>query len=442
MMIFLTFRYSLPMEKKTLREIFDLYVDYRIQTGMAVGKSSFQPVKSIIYFLEKKKGEKYLTQSLFKEWREDRKRTYSQLCVVRNFLYFANERGYFHIHCPKPVYERHPRKRVLDRPLKRSAVSDMMTKFFKWRDKSIPLNDNYKYILIRFNNYCYDIFCSNKELTNEMVEQWAAQGETESAVTRNVRTSALNNFLEYAQSQGWTHINLVDKYPVIEKRGQKGHVFTHEELTQFFALIDAKERHQTEAVPEFKRRKLVTSVIFRFLYSTGMKLIDTVSLNREDVDFEKGLVSFDTFNGRRHQVVALAPSLLEQLKRYDAAMDKLMPGRKPLFPNRDKVTLKPNSVEKIFINTWYQMSDTRAKVSDFRLTFAIENINSWDYDGTEWTIQLLHLSRAMGHESMKITQNYLNMVPRYRDILTKLSGQNLSKLLPNLEELIDNEEES
>lgn len=430
------------MEKKTLREIYNLYIESCCKTGITTSTVSFKPIKSIMYYLEKKKDTLYLTQDLFNEWIEQKKRTYNEMKVVRKFLFYCKERGYFDIKCPRPISHSRLPKRVLDRPLKETVVSNMLMKYFKWRDKSIPLNSNYKYILIRFNNYVYDSWLNAEELTNEMIDEWCELREKESAVTRNIRVSCLSGFLEYGQSHGWVNIKIPQRFHTIEKRGQYSHVFTHEELAKFFSQCDKVEKYQRESISGYRRRRLIFSVIFRFLYSTGMKLIDTIELKRSSVDLEKGILSFDTYNGRRHQEMAIASSLLDLLRRYDTVMDKLLPNREYFFPNNRKGHIDSSYIQRWFVKIWYTLTDVRASISDFRTTFAIENINSWDDDGTEWTLQLLHLSHAMGHESMKITQNYLNMVPRYRDILTTLSGQNLNKLLPNINELIENEEES
>lgn len=431
------------MEAKTLREIFDLYLACREVGGKVITKATFLPVKSIIYYIENKKNTAYLTQSLFDEWKNERKRQYSKMCVVSNFLFFANERGYLDIKCPRPVRCRKKKKtRLFDLPLAKSVISDMMTKFINWREKTSPLNNNYKYLLLRFNSYCKRNWPNAKELTNEMIDGWCQMNNHESAVTRNSRVFPIILFLDYAIAHGWKNITKPKSLPVIIKKGQTSHIFTQEELKKFFEICDNTEKYQRESVSEYRRRSLVMSVVFRFLYSTGMRLVDCVTLKRTDVNLQNGIVTFSTFNGRHQHSIAIHQSLMDLLTRYDHAMDSVMPDRKAFFPNRDKKNLTPSALERQFVRLWSKVSDTLARVRDFRVTYAVDNINSWDDDGMDWTIDLLHLSRAMGHTEMKTTQHYMALIPRFQKVLAQLSGKNLNNMLTNLNTFLDNEKEN
>jgi len=431
-------------EKMTLREIYEHYVQYRVERGKTITKDSFQTIKSLIYFIENRKHTGYLTQRLFNEWLKDKRRTYNALTVVNAFITYANEQGYIDIESSKPVYIGHPLKKLFDQPLKKSVVSDMMTKFIEWKTKTIPLNNNYHYILIRFNNYCATNFPDAKELTQEMIDGWCEMNENEIAKTRNGRVYPIARFVDYAQAKGWNKIRRPSMLPEKPNIGRSGnHIFTKRELTDFFRLTNEIVRSSYEFVHDFKRRRLVVSVIFRLLYSTGMRLTDVLRLKRNDVDLDKGIISFYGYNNPNSKTrIAISYSLLDLLRKYDDAMDKFFPDRNIYFPNRKAKQLSKSAINKNFKKLWSQVSDTYACISDFRVTFAVENINKWDYDGTDWNIDLVHLSKAMGHVNTLITENYLTLVPRYQRLLAESSGKNLQNLIPDLDEFTDNEKEN
>lgn len=431
-------------KKMTLREIYDIYIEFRKSEGKVITKDSYWPLKSMIYFIENKNGTPYMTQKLFKEWREERTRTYNALTVIHKFFAFAKENGYLNIICPPPVYPRTPKTKLFDKPLEKSVVSDMMTKFFEWRKRSVPLNVNYHYILIRFNNFCKDNYPDAQILTQEMIEAYAEMKGNECALSRNRRMAPIALFIEYAQGNGCTGIHRPADLPAKPNIGRSNfHIFSRLELEQFFDLTNKLKKHSTEPLLVYQRKCLVVGVFFRLLYSTGMQIKAALNLKTYDVDLEKGIVTFNNshINDRKMRL-AVSESMHELLKRYDAAMNKLMPGREFFFPNPKGKPYSLSGITKHFMYIWNQISDVYACPSDFRVTFAIENINSWNYDGTEWNIDLVVLSRAMGLCNTAAAQKYLTLVPRYQKMLHELSGKNIEKLLPDLNKFKGDETEN
>ena len=421
-------------QKKTLREILDIYIEKRRSEGKIITKDSYQPLKSIVYFIENKKGTPYLTQSLFKEWRDNRIRPYGAMTVVHAFLVYAREQGYMNIRCPMPKYVGIPKRRLFDMPLEKSIVSEMMTKFFNWRKKSMPLNSNYHYTLIRFNNFCRDNYPDAQRLTQDMIESWAEKNDNESSKTRNRRLAPIALFIEYAQGHGWTGIQRPASLPEKKRVGRcEGHIFTSDEMERFFCLTNNLEKHAHETVRVYNRKRLVLSVLFRLLYSTGMRVLDVLRLKRDDVDLETGIITYDAYNNKNRKTkLALTESMHELMRKYDTAMDKVIPNRNAFFPNDWNGHLTSSAIVKHFRQLWAQVSDCKACLSDFRVTFAVEIIRSWEYDGTDWTIDMVNLSKAMGLCNTKVLQKYLTLVPRYQKKLSKLTGKNIEKLLPDI----------
>jgi hypothetical protein len=121
-------------------------------------------------------------------------------------------------------------------------------------------------------------------------------------------------------------------------------------------------------------------------------------------------------------------------------MERLMPGRKIFFPNKNDnfhgIAWHANAFRKI----WKTISSEPARAYDLRSFYAVTNINSWDYDGTEWFDKLLFLSHSMGHRKIESTCYYYQLVPLFFKQLEKLTGQALHDLLPDLTNFFDYEE--
>ena len=128
------------------------------------------------------------------------------------------------------------------------------------------------------------------------------------------------------------------------------------------------------------------------------------------------------------------------LKQYDDAMEQLMPARKIFFPDSENNFHGIQWQAYTFRNIWKTISGEPARAYDLRSLYAVTNINSWDYDGTEWFDKLLFLSHSMGHRKIESTCYYYQLVPLFFKQLEELTGQALYNLLPDLTNFFKNEE--
>ena len=181
-------------------------------------------------------------------------------------------------------------------------------------------------------------------------------------------------------------------------------------------------------------------VYFRLLYSTGMRTNEARMLRCKDVDLTNGIINIAHSKGLDQHKVALHPTMWNLLKQYNDAMEQLMPGRKIFFPDNNDNFHGIAWQAYIFRNIWKTISSEPARAYDLRSLYAVTNINSWDYDGTEWFDKLLFLSHSMGHRKIESTCYYYQLVPLFFKQLEELTGQALHDLLPNLTNFFENEE--
>lgn len=427
---------------KTLREIYTQYIEFRKAGGKVITKDSYQPLKNMVYFVENKKKTPYLNQHLFREWINEHPRTYNVMTIVHAFLEWAKEENLLHIYCAKPKYKRAPKtKSVLDTPLEKSIISDMLTRFVKWRKSTQPLNRQYHYHLVQFNNYCNEEWPEATEISNDIIGRWCKLNGSESALTRNTRCYPIIRFVEYGIANGWKGIKVPELLPVGTRFMQGGHAFTRHELEEFFSRCDNLRQYPNEPERDFKIRALVNPVLFRFLYSTGVRICEALALESENVDLEKGVITIIEYFRHAEHKIALSASMQCLLKRYNDSIEKAFPNRDAFFINRLGQHLSSAAVEKNFQKIWITISDISARPADFRFTYAVENIKKWNYEGTEWNSELLFLSRSMGHTEIRVTERYLSHVPQFAKTLSDLTSENLRKKLPDLNKFTYNEEE-
>ena len=195
-----------------------------------------------------------------------------------------------------------------------------------------PANDFVKYFL----NWCSREHPETDVLTQSMIDVWCKQRECESNRSFVTRVSAINVFLKYINERSSNQFDLVDNDLDLEPL-QEPTLFSKEELANFFRATDEINAHEDCRIPlprfQAKLKALIVPVIFRLMYSTGLRPNEVRWLECADVDFENGIIHVRKAKGYNQRIIALHPSMVSMLKRYNELMEKEMPGRKVLFPN-------------------------------------------------------------------------------------------------------------
>lgn len=216
-----------------------------------------------------------------------------------------------------------------------------------------PANDFVKYFL----NWCSREHPETDVLTQSMIDVWCKQRECESNRSFVTRVSAINVFLRYINERSSSQFNLVDNDLELEPL-QEPTLFSKEELANFFRATDEINAHEDCRIPlprfQAKLKALIVPVIFRLMYSTGLRPNEVRWLDCADVDFENGIIHVRKAKGYYQRIIALHPSMVSMLKRYNELMEKEMPGRKVFFPNTHDEYRDIFFITTQFKRCWYK----------------------------------------------------------------------------------------
>lgn len=138
--------------------------------------------------------------------------------------------------------------------------------------------------------------------------------------------------------------------------------------------------------------------ILEFLYSTGARVSEMVSLKKENVDFVSGIAKVRG-KGRKERLLPLGEPALNSLKNY---IDKRGDSNPSLFLNKRGGTLTDRGVRDI-IYRYMKKAATVSKVSPhtFRHSFATHLLNR----GAD----LRSVQELLGHSSISTTQVYTHL---------------------------------
>lgn len=292
-----------------------------------------------------------------------------------------------------------------------------------------------------FIGWCKRNYGETQGLTQDMLDQWCPQRETESDVTYSCRASAINGFIRHINDRNGGPFRLLEYG--LKKGTPEPTLFTDNQLRNFFKAIDeylpSKYARSKKAILCGKLNTLQLPVLFRLLYSTGIRVNESRWLHREDVDLERGLIYIRRSKGYIERLVALHPSMTMLLRRYDTKIRKLMPHAVPFFPSDNGEYHNHIWLSKHFKMFWYKYNpkpgsgEKPVVAYSLRHNYAVENIMNWHQDGYNADKRLIALNRSMGHVYIHSTQYYFHLVPKFADIMEDLEGEFINSIIPEVD---------
>lgn len=305
----------------------------------------------------------------------------------------------------------------------------LFEKFISYRTTCNQWSDGYELNLLYFDRFCSKYHPLESGVTQPMIDGWCIQRETENKTSLIGRTLPARKLVEYLNKRGLTKLCI----PEMPKSGPKEHIphfFTDEELTNFFAGCDQNVLSAKNDAKKFYAFQV--AVLFRLLYSSGIRTTEVRLLRVEDVDLEHGVLNIrKTKNGIEHYV-ALHDSTAQMLKDYDVVAERNFPCRELFFPYRGSRPFSPDMLTYEFHKVWDRVNKENAVPYDLRHNYAIQNINSWISLGFDFNDKFLYLSKSMGHTSLESTRYYYSLVPALAAIIQEKTEAGFNDIVPEV----------
>lgn len=87
--------------------------------------------------------------------------------------------------------------------------------------------------------------------------------------------------------------------------------FTKDEIERLFSAVDC-----TKESSESPLRHLVMPVLFRLLYTCGLRVSEALHLKVADVDLDAGVLAIYGAKGDKERLVGISDSMLTYMKSY------------------------------------------------------------------------------------------------------------------------------
>jgi len=286
-----------------------------------------------------------------------------------------------------------------------------------------------------------DLFLVEKKvfdlcITQSLIVQWSKTRVNDSRRTLYDKYSVLSQFCKYMCHTGYKCY--VPRMPRRLFENYIPYIFTHEQMSLFLRTCDALVTNSRNmdcilfALP----------ALYRLLYSTGVRISEAISLKNKDVDFLHQCIIIKKTKNQQQRMVPLNPSMLQILKQYKEARQKL-----PLTNTTDPdhyffISPSGHALSKGSVYKWFRVilkkcniphigKNRGPRVHDIRHTNAVHSLMKQVRSGADIYCVLPIISVFLGHKTIKGTEKYVRLTQEMYPEIIKLEQSLTSFVFPS-----------
>jgi integrase/recombinase XerD len=247
-------------------------------------------------------------------------------------------------------------------------------------------------------------------LTKELAAVVCLKYPNESEKSRSNRMQIVRQFAFYLNDTG--HPSFVPNLPYF-KSTHTPYIFTKEEVLRIFSTCDQLKSSNRGQ----KSGMFLVPVLFRLLYSTGIRVGEALSLSTHDVDIEKNqIIVRDSKNGKE-RIIPFSESMSLAFRIYLKYRNQ-----RPKIKGVDHLFVNPagNITSSSLPYKWFRKILFRAGIShagrgvgprlhDLRHTFSVHSLVTMSEKGVDLYYSLPILSTYLGHQSLAATDKYVRL---------------------------------
>jgi integrase len=283
-------------------------------------------------------------------------------------------------------------------------------------------------------------------LTKQMFKMWRGSRLNDSERTLYDKWSIINQFSRYMCHCGFPCY--VPPMPRQKNRVFIPRIFTSDEMQRFFTTADSLRMNGFAA----SHCLISVPVLFRTLYSTGMRIGEAVRLTNKDVDLNKGIILIRRTKNQRRRIIPVTANLEAVLKQYLSYRKTL-----PVNGIEDDdacffVNPRGAQISKGSAYNWFRKvlkkcgipfvgGNKGPRLHDLRHTFAVHSLMKQVREGKDVYCLLPILSVFMGHKTLSGTESYVRLTREMFPQLNLEIGEVSSYVFPSLEKMVREYEE-
>jgi hypothetical protein len=266
-----------------------------------------------------------------------------------------------------------------------------------------------------------------------MVLAWMEDNSGSHGSERTVRGSVIRKFAMYMNGIGGAAYVLPEK--------MYGHtsafvpyIFTDDELIRLFAAID---RISPSAAQPYKQE--VLPVMFRLIYTCGLRPAEARTLKTENVYLDSGEVLITGTKRNKNRIVVMSEDMRTLCVDYNEWRTCFPFESGYFFPRADGEAFASTTILREFQRCWKNANPDiseenlpSVRVYDLRYRFATATVQRWLDDGSDLNAKLPFLRAYMGHDSFAQTAYYIHLLPTNLTQSTAVDWAVFDTLIPEV----------
>lgn len=295
-----------------------------------------------------------------------------------------------------------------------SVFSNDLYNFIEFRKaQGYDINNTEKY-LVRFDHYCCENPPAETALTKSIIDKWIRHDIDCGYKDMGGRGRAIRTFGQYLRGMG------KDAYIVplcLFTNGGKTftpYILSSKETTAFFDATDTIEPWHVSD----KFAPVVAPVIFRLMYTSGLRPQEACALKDQDINFQNGEIIIRVNKRKKERIIVVSDDMLRLLNEYVCQREKIFVRTSFLFPRIDGNQYTSQQLRVLCNKCWIKANPDKSPTElprlrpyDFRHAFATTVLQNWLDEGKDLYAMLPYLRAYMGHDHMADTEYYIHILP-------------------------------
>ena len=273
-----------------------------------------------------------------------------------------------------------------------------------------------------FARYCREHYTTNIHLPENAIYDWINEDDNRSIKTKSNYCGIMTSWAKYMFSLGYIQMRIPEvRCP--RNTAFVPHIFTTTEIEAIWNTVD-----HIAYVKRYPNLHRCIPVLFRLLYSCGLRISEALSITKSDIDFERDIITLRKTKNDKERCIPMCSSIAKVLKKYIMGLDGDINDNHPIFYYRQNIPLTSGSVYGRFRLTLqesgipYEGILRGPRLHDFRHTFAVTTMNRLCDEGNDMYVSLPVLSAYLGHTDIKTTERYI-----------RLTEERLSKIIDSIQ---------
>lgn len=274
-------------------------------------------------------------------------------------------------------------------------------------------------VLNQFDRFCVERGVSEPVVSQRLLHTWCEKRAAENATNHHIRIRCIRNFSTFLHKNGVEAPHRFHPMPAPPKTFVP-YIFTRGEITCFLQAVDRRNSEPNVRSPLLH---LVLPLLFRMLYTCGLRVNEALTLRSDGADLEQGVLRILNAKGGTDRLVAMSESLTALCREYRDNMLVRGFGSEYFFPAPDRGFYDSSTVYDWFrqclllADIGHGGRGKGPRLHDLRHTFAVHTLGNWVAQGKDLYVCLPILSAYLGHKGLSSTQHYLRLVPEaYSDV--------------------------